>query len=109
MKHLKSYNLFESITLPTTSKDDLTNYYTCYKCKSIFNTFNKEANICPYCGQNDPVSISDFEYMAIAKNTLSPEEYKKEMNSKKKRESEYVDLIEVGINDEIKKMKSRYN
>jgi hypothetical protein len=40
---------------------------------------------------------------------LSPEDYQKELNLKKKRETEYVDLVGMGLDNEIKKAKSRYN
>jgi hypothetical protein len=114
MKHLKSYKLFESQeqnhSRPyfTTSREDLTTYYNCPSCNSLFKSFNKQMDFCPYCGQPSN-NVSDFDFMTLVKQRLDPDEYEDEIREKSKRQQEYIDLVGMGIDREIKKRRSRIN
>jgi len=113
MNHIKSYKLFEAdifnSPILTTTKEDLTDYYHCPNCKALFKTFNKEyMETCPYCG-NSINNVSDFDYMSLVKQHLDPDEFENEMEEKRKRDNEYLDLIGMGIDREIKKRRSNIN
>jgi hypothetical protein len=81
--------------IPSTTEEDLTDYWKCGKCNSLFKTFNDQPSSCKFCNDSNIQQLSDFDYMAELKKK-SDEEYKKELKDKQKREGKMVNLLALG-------------
>ena len=66
MKHLKKFETFDfSQTVPVTTKNFLTSYYSCDECDNIWKEFNKESKSCK-CGSTEIEELPEDEWYEIA-------------------------------------------
>jgi hypothetical protein len=66
MKHLKKFETFDfSQTVPVTTKNFLTNYYSCDECDNLWKEFNKESKSCK-CGSTEIEELPEDEWCEIA-------------------------------------------
>lgn len=96
MKHLKKFeDLDFSQTLPITTKNFLTNYYSCDECDSLWKEFNKESKACKSCGSDEIEDLPEDEWYEIAKSRMTPQEFVDFSKSKSEDESTGVDLLNL--------------
>ena len=99
MKHLKKFEELDfSQTLPVTTKNFLTNYYSCDECDSLWKEFNNESKTCKSCGSDEIEDLPEEEWYEIAKERMSPKELKEIENSRNEEESSVVDLLNTKNN-----------
>jgi len=68
MKHLKKFETFDfSQTIPVTTKNFLTNYYSCDECDGLWREINKECNVCKFCESNEIEELPEDEWYEIYK------------------------------------------
>ena len=66
MKHIKKFETFDfSQTVPVTTKNFLTNYYSCDECDNLWKEFNKESKSCK-CGSTEIEELPEDEWYEIA-------------------------------------------
>ncbi len=100
MKHIKKFeDLDFSQSLPITTKNFLTNYYSCDECDNLWKEFNKESNCCNRCESFDIEDLPEDEWLELAKTRLNPKEfndvYKKNIDDNKIG----VDLLRLNKNN----------
>jgi hypothetical protein len=94
MKYIKKFETFDfSQTIPVTTKNFLTNYYSCDECNSLWKEYNKHSNICKFCTSFEIEELPKDEWYEVAKARLHPDEIKNLENIRKESESEIVDLL----------------
>jgi len=66
MKHLRKFETFDfSQTIPVTTKNFLTSYYSCDECDNLWKEFNKESKSCK-CGSTEIEELPEDEWYEIA-------------------------------------------
>ncbi len=96
MKHIKKFETFDfTQTLPVTTKNFLTNFYSCDECNAIWKEFNKESSKCKFCSSDEIENLSEDEYYDLQKSRLDEDEIE-DMESERNRGSEdLVDLVNM--------------
>jgi len=96
MKHIKKYETFDfDQTIPVTSKNFLTNFYSCDECDALWKEFNNTSDSCKFCGSDEVEELQEDEWYEISKNRLDTDEIK-DLESEKNKESEdLVDLFSI--------------
>ncbi len=106
MKHIKKFEGFASDkmlkTLPMTTVNFLTNYYSCEECNALWKSFNKVDTECKFCKSDEIEDLSEEEWYEVVNSRLEPDEVK-EMN--KIREKEANQVVDLTL---LKKDKKRY-
>lgn len=103
MKYIKNYEAFDFKTLPLTTANYLTNYYSCDECDAIWKEFNKKlCDKCRYCGSEEIEELPENEWYEIAKTRLKPDEIKELDNIRSKEADTLIDLVNL-------KKKKRYD
>ena len=68
MKHLKKFETFDfSQTVPVTTKNFLTSYYSCDECDNIW-TENNEVDCCKFCDSDEIEELHEEEWKELSKN-----------------------------------------
>ena len=66
MKHLRKFETFDfSQTIPVTTKNSLTNYYSCDECDNLWKEFNKESKSCK-CGSTEIEELPEDEWYELS-------------------------------------------
>lgn len=96
MKHIKKYETFDfDQTIPVTSKNFLTNFYSCDECDALWKEFNNTADSCKFCGSDEVEELQEDEWYEISKTRLDKDEIE-DLESEKNKESEdLVDLFSI--------------
>lgn len=96
MRHIKRYETFNfDQTIPVTTKNFLTNFYSCDDCDAIWKEFNNTADKCKFCDSDEIEELDEKEWYEISKNRVSEEE-NKELESERDIDSEeVVDLFNI--------------
>lgn len=96
MRKIKSFESFDfNQTIPTTSKEALTMFYSCDECNALWKEFNKKCDSCKYCESDEVEEIGPDEYYELVKNRLDEDEIE---DLEKERESDsntFVDLTKL--------------
>ena len=75
MNYIRTYEDFDfSQTIPTTSKNVLTNYYSCDECNALWKEFNKSVEKCKFCNCSEIEDLSEDEYYYLQKSRLDGSE-----------------------------------
>ena len=75
MKWIKKFETFDfSQTLPLASKSDLTNFYHCDDCDSLWKVLNEEASICKFCKSSSIEELDQHEWSETVGNRLDEDE-----------------------------------
>ncbi len=71
MKHIKKFETFDfTQTLPVTTKNFLTNFYSCDDCDEVWKEFNKVSNKCKFCQSEQIEDLSEDEFYEIQKTKI---------------------------------------
>lgn len=78
MIYIKKYENFDfSQTLPVTSENNLTNFYSCDECNAIWRVYNSPLlTKCKYCNSSEIEELSKEEWLELSKERLDSDEYK---------------------------------
>lgn len=94
MKHLKKYESFDfEQTIPVTTKNFLTNFYSCDDCDKVWKEFNNTAERCRFCNSDEIEELHEEEWKQVANSRMSPEEFAE--LSKEDENDELVDLVSL--------------
>lgn len=103
MKHIRKFETFDfNQTIPVTTKNFLTNFYSCDECDAVWKEFNNTTDVCKFCNSNEVEHLEESEWYEIAKSRMSPEEFNSMEKERQSSEQEAVDLYDV------KKMKPKH-
>lgn len=96
MKKIKNFESFDfNQTIPTTSKDHLTNFYSCDDCNALWKEFNKKSESCKFCESQSIEEISPDEYYELVKMRLDDDEIE-DFNKEIENDSNtFVDLTKL--------------
>lgn len=97
MRKIKNFESFDfNQTIPTTSKDYLTNFYSCDDCNALWKEFNKKSENCKFCESNNIEEISPNEYYELVKLRLDDDDELEDLNKEKENDSNtFVDLTKL--------------
>ncbi len=100
MIHIKKYETFDfDQTIPTTSKNYLTNFYSCDECDAVWKEFNNTTDKCKFCNSDEVEELQEDEWYEIVKSRLDEDEIK-DLESERNKDSEYfVDLLNLKNGD----------
>jgi hypothetical protein len=74
MHHIKKFETFDfSQTLPITTKNFLTNYYSCDECDGLWKSFNKVDNKCKFCESEEIEELSEGDWNEIVNQRMGRE------------------------------------
>jgi hypothetical protein len=75
MKWIKKFETFDfTQTLPIVTKSDLTNFYHCDDCDSLWKVLNEEAIICKFCKSSSIEELDQHEWSETVGNRLDEDE-----------------------------------
>ena len=96
MRHIKKFEGFDfNQTLPVTSQNVLTNFYSCDDCDALWREFNETSEKCKYCGSNEVEDLDEDEWYEIVKSRLDEDEVE-ELESNRRKESEtFIDILSL--------------
>lgn len=99
MKRIKTFEElnFDNFSW-TTTKDFLNLYYQCDSCNSLFKSFNKKIDKCPYCECPDLNNLQKEDYYKEQENRINKDEMEDEIEDSKT----LIDLPSALINREKK-------
>lgn len=93
MKFIKKFEAFDfSQTLPLTSKNVLTFFYSCDDCNALYKELNESSDKCKYCECSNLEELSEDEWYEIACDRLDEDEIEDLLNQRGKEEEEFIDL-----------------
>ena len=107
MKHLKLFEDFtnenwEDIDVSKmVSRNDLTSYYICRKCKSPSLSFNKVLKRCNTCHSDNIMAIDEDMFYIVLKSKIDPELYKKVLKQREQNKMDFLDLTMMGENPRL--------
>ncbi len=100
MKYIKKFEELDfSQTLPITSKNALTMYYSCDECDAIWRSVNKVCDSCLYCKSNTVEELSEDEWYEMAKSRSDDDEIDGWDEDRMIGDNEMVDINQLGKND----------
>lgn len=96
MRHIKKFEGFDfNQTLPVTTQNVLTNFYSCDDCDALWREFNETSEKCKYCGSNEVEDLDEDEWYEIVKSRLDEDEIE-ELESNRRKESEtFIDILSL--------------
>ena len=96
MKHIRKYEAFDfNQTIPVTSKNFLTNFYSCDECDAVWKEFNNTADTCKFCGSDEVEELQEDEWYEIAKSRLDEDEIEDLESNRNKDSEDLVDLFSI--------------
>jgi hypothetical protein len=96
MKFIKRFETFDfSQTLPITSKNELTFFYSCDDCNALYKSFNEYDDKCKYCKSTGLEELSEDEWYSTACDRLDEDEIDDLMNQKSSDSESYIDLTNL--------------
>lgn len=97
MKHIKQFEFFDfNQTLPITTKNHLTNFYSCDECDHLWQEYNKKnCNNCPECDSNEIEELPEDEWYEVAKSKSDDSDKKSLTTLQKTDSNSFVDLKNV--------------
>lgn len=100
MKHIKKFETFDfNQSIPVTTKNFLTNFYSCDECNALWKEFNNTTDKCKFCDSDEIEELQEDEWYEIAKTRLDKDEIE-DLESEKSIESEQnVDLDNLKKNN----------
>lgn len=96
MKFIKKFESFDfSQTLPTTSKNFLTFFYSCDGCDALYKQFNESSSKCKYCKCSDLEELSEDEWYDIACDRLEEDEIDNLLKDRDAESNSFVNLTSL--------------
>lgn len=96
MKYIRKFETFDfNQTLPVTSKDNLTLYYSCDDCNSLYKSFNKPEDTCKFCKSNSIEELSSDEWYNSVSDRLDDDEIEELQKERQGEENTFVDLLNL--------------
>lgn len=96
MKWIKTFEAFDfSQTLPIVSKSDLTLYYHCDDCDSLWKVLNSETESCKFCKSTSIEELSEEEWFSTVGERLDDEELKDLESERQVDNDTFVDLYNL--------------
>ena len=100
MKHIKMFESFDfEQTLPITTKNFLTNFYSCDECDALWKEFNKTSEVCKFCNCKEIEDLSEDEYYDLQKSRLDEDEIEDMESERSKNSEELVNLVSIDNED----------
>ncbi len=98
MKHIKKFEELDfTQTIPITTTNFLTNYYSCDECDNIWYEVNKECNVCNSCESTEIEDLPEDEWYELAKIRMNPVDYSKLLKERDINSKTAVDLLSPKI------------
>lgn len=98
MNYIKKFETFDfNQTIPTTSKNVLTSYYSCDDCDNIWKEFNNTVDSCKFCNSKEIEELPENEWYEVAKSSLNSDEIYNLESERDKESGEFVDLINLDL------------
>ena len=95
MRNIKTFETFDfSSTLPISSIDNLTNYYSCDDCDRIWREVNKTSDICKFCQSDEIEELSEDEWYEVVKSRSEEDELEWD-EEREERSKGFVDLLNL--------------
>ena len=96
MKFIKKFETFDfSQTIPATSKNVLTNYYSCDECDALWKDFNETCDKCKFCDSDEVEDLSEDEFYDLQRSRLDEDEIEDMESERSKNSEEFVDLYNL--------------
>jgi hypothetical protein len=96
MRFIKKFETFDfSQTLPITSKDNLTLYYSCDDCNALYKSLNKADDNCRYCKSDSLEELSPDEWYDSVSDRLDEDEIDELQKERQGDENTFVDLLNL--------------
>jgi hypothetical protein len=96
MKFIKKFESFDfSQTLPFTSKDNLTLYYSCDDCNALYKSLNEIEENCRYCKSENLEELSPDEWYDSVSDRLDEDEIDELQKERQGEENTFVDLLNL--------------
>lgn len=96
MKKIKNFESFDfNQTIPTTSKDNLTLFYSCDECNALWKNFNEQSDNCKFCESSEIEEIDPDEYYELVKLRLDEDEIEDLEKEKESDSNTFVDLTKL--------------
>jgi hypothetical protein len=96
MKHIKKFETFDfTQTLPVTTKNFLTNFYSCDDCDEVWKEFNKVSNKCKFCQSEQIEDLSEDEFYEIQKTKIEDNQTSNIGSGRMEDSEELVDLVNM--------------
>ncbi len=100
MKYIREFEGFDfNQTLPVTTKNILTNFYSCDECDHLWREFNESSNSCKYCGSHEIEDLDEDEWYEIAKSRLDEDEITSLENQRKEESDTFIDVLSLKNKD----------
>ena len=97
MKHIKKFESFDfDQTIPVTSRNVLTNYYSCDECNALWKEFNKTSEECKFCNCKEIEDLSEDEYYDLQRSRLDEDEIEGMESERSKDSDEFINLDSIG-------------
>jgi len=96
MKHIRTFETFDfNQTIPVTSKNVLTNYYSCDECNALWKELNETCDKCKFCDSDEIEDLSEDEYYDLQKSRLDEDEIEDMESERSKESDEFIDLYNL--------------
>jgi len=96
MKHIKKFEGFDfGQTLPVTTQNVLTNFYSCDDCDALWREFNETSKTCKYCGSDEVEDLGEDEWYEIVKTRLEEDEIEDLESERKKQSETFIDILSL--------------
>lgn len=96
MKKIKNFESFDfNRTISTTSKDNLTLFYSCDECNALWKNFNEQSDNCKFCESSEIEEIDPDEYYELVKLRLDEDEIEDLEKEKESDSNTFVDLTKL--------------
>jgi hypothetical protein len=96
MKYIKKFETFDfSQTIHATSKNELTNYYSCDDCNALWESFNETCDKCKFCNSDEIEDLSEDEFYHLQKSRLDEDEIEDMESQRSKNSQEFVNLYNL--------------
>lgn len=96
MKYIKTFESFDfNQTLPITSEDELSNFYSCDDCDFLWRSFNTKESKCVECKSPNIEELSLEEWVEMVKPKLSDSDKGELDNIIDKSSKKYIDLFDI--------------
>ena len=82
-------------TLPVTTKNFLTNYYSCDECDGLWKVYNKQESKCKFCGSEEIEEMSEEDWYEVVKDRMGDENDIDLEEEKKMEEEEVIELLNL--------------
>jgi hypothetical protein len=96
MKHIRKFEAFDfDQTIHVTSKNVLTNYYSCDECDALWKELNETCDNCKFCDSDEIEDLSEDEFYDLQRSRLDEDEIEDMESERSKNSEEFVNLYNL--------------